>query len=93
MLLRYDIKNIVYPAMDKLHPEWMRWTEPRQRAIANMAFNLGYSRLKRFKKMWKAIRKEDWTEAARQAQDSKWYVQVGPRARRIVKVLQTGEDA
>lgn len=91
--------------MDKLYPDWIRWTEPRQRAIANMAFNMGYKRLKGFKKMWKAIRKDDWEEAANQAIDSRWYKQVSGkwyqlstkqatrgRAKRIVQMIRTGED-
>jgi lysozyme len=67
--------------------------EIRAEALVNMAFNLGKTKLLKFRKMIAAIRRNDWLEAAYQAQNSAWYGQVGNRAKRIVKELATGEVA
>ena len=67
-----------------------RWAEPRQRALANMAFNLGRSGLAGFKKMIAAINANDWPEAARQCLDSRYATQVGSRAKRIADALRFG---
>ena len=63
----------------------------RSEALVNMAFNLGKTKLLKFRKMNAAIRRNDWMEAAHQAISSAWYGQVGNRAKRIVKELATGE--
>ena len=62
--------------------------EPRQEALVEMAFNLGYSRLSGFKRMLAAIMEFDWERAAFEAKCSKWYRQVGKRGERIVATLR-----
>jgi lysozyme len=61
--------------------------------LVNMAFNLGATRLRKFKKMLAAIEAGDYNTAADEMIDSKWYNQVGRRSRRLVarmrKVGQT----
>ena len=52
----------------------------KKRVVADMVFNMGMGRFKGFKKMIKAIEKEDYEEAAKQMLDSKWAAQVGKRA-------------
>lgn len=64
--------------------------EVRQAALVNMVYNLGAKGLSQFKNMLRAIRLGDWPTAAREAQKSLWYRQVGKRARRIVRELETG---
>ena len=51
-----------------------------QRVLVNMAFNLGRTRLGRFKKMVKAVDEGNFVEAANQMVDSRWYNQVGNRS-------------
>ena len=51
-----------------------------QRVLVNMAFNLGRTRLGKFKKMIAAIEKNNFKEAANQMVDSRWYNQVGGRS-------------
>lgn len=63
----------------------------RTEALVNMIFNLGKTKMLKFRKMNAAIRRNDWIEASHQAVASVWYGQVGKRARRIVKELVTGE--
>jgi lysozyme len=52
--------------------------------ITNMAFNLGRTRLSKFKKMFSAIEVGDYETAAKEMEDSRWFNQVGGRARRLV---------
>lgn len=56
--------------------------------ITNMAFNLGESRLRKFKKMWVAIGQENFNAAAEEMKDSVWYTQVGHRSKRLYIRMQ-----
>lgn len=51
-----------------------------QRVLVNMAFNLGRSRLGKFKNMIIAVNEGNWTKAADEMVDSRWYNQVGNRS-------------
>ena len=59
--------------------------EAIQRVIVNMCFNLGGTRLSKFKNMLAACRKHDWAEMARQMEDSRWFNQVGRRSIELQK--------
>jgi GH24 family phage-related lysozyme (muramidase) len=61
----------------------------RERALINMAFNLGY-RLSGFKKFLAAVNAEDWETAAKEMMDSKWAQQVGDRAVRLRDQILNG---
>ncbi len=58
------------------------------RVLVNMAFNLGYARLGRFKRMWAAIAKGRYDEAAEEMEDSKWYGQVGRRSKELCRLME-----
>ncbi len=62
----------------------------RKNVLINMCFNLGISRLKRFKRMIAAIRKCDWEQAAKEMKDSRWSRQVGARAQELSLIMETG---
>ena len=49
-----------------------------------MMFNMGRPRLTKFRMMKDAVDNGDWSEAADQMVDSRWYAQVGKRAERLV---------
>lgn len=66
--------------------------EVRCRALVNMAFNLGVPGLLKFHDTLAALRDRRWADAAKHARASKWYGQVGARAVRIAKMLETGTD-
>lgn len=53
------------------------FSERRQWALIDMAFNLGGFGLLGFKKMRKAIAAGDWNEAAEQVRDSEYWRQLG----------------
>ena len=57
-------------------------------ALLNMRFNLGPNGFRKFKKMIAAVKRKDWKEVAKEAKKSKWYDQVGDRAKRIVSILE-----
>jgi hypothetical protein len=53
-----------------------------------MMFNMGRTRLSKFKKMHAAIIKEDWKTAAVEGRDSRWHKQVTNRAERLMERLE-----
>ncbi len=59
-----------------------------QQILVNMMFNMGRTRLSKFKKMHAAILKEDWEEAAVEGRDSRWHKQVTNRAERLMVRLE-----
>ena len=99
-MLAHDIDR-AEQTLDSILPEWRLVNAIRQRALLNMALNLGETRLRGFRLMWAAIGSaialrdgnsaDSWTEAAAQALDSKWAGQVGVRATRIATMLRSGE--
>ena len=61
--------------------------EDIQRVIVNMCFNLGGTRLSKFKNMLKACKEHNWIEMARQMEDSRWFGQVGRRSIELQKMV------
>ena len=59
-----------------------------QEILVNMMFNMGRTRLSKFKKMHAAILEADWKTAAREGRDSLWYRQVTNRADRLMERLE-----
>jgi len=59
-----------------------------QEILVNMMFNMGRTRLSKFKKMHGAILEGDWKEAAKEGRDSRWYRQVTNRAERLMSRLE-----
>ena len=59
-----------------------------QQILVNMMFNMGRTRLSKFKKMHAAILDGDWKEAAKEGRDSRWHKQVTNRAERLMKRLE-----
>lgn len=66
---------------------FQRLTPERQRAIFNMAFNLGAPKLHEFKRMIAAIEARQYEAAAAEMLASKWAGQVGGRARRLADLM------
>ena len=59
-----------------------------QQILVNMMFNMGRTRLSKFKKMHKGILASDWNEAAKEGRDSRWHKQVTNRAERLMVRLE-----
>lgn len=64
----------------------------RAKVVIDMRFNLGAGSFRQFKRMIAALAAGDYTAAAAEMANSKWYHQVGARARRLVEMMRTGED-
>lgn len=63
--------------------------EPVQRAMVNMAYQLGVKGLLQFKKMLLALDVRDYAMAAEEALDSKWAQQTPNRAKRIADLIRS----
>ena len=71
-------------------PYWLDIGEARQAALIDMVYNLGFPRFALFQRMREALFKGDYEAAARQAEASKWFGQVGRRGPRIVGMIRSG---
>lgn len=89
VLLRNDIA-IAVADLDRNAVWWRTLSDNRQRGLANMCFNLGWSRLSGFKNMLESLKNGDFDAAAREALQSKWARQVGARAERIATLFREG---
>jgi lysozyme len=89
VMLKNDIKDAEKVCV-KMFPKWELFDIKRRWALIDMAFNLGESRFRGFKRMIAAINRDDWKIAAKEAMDSKWYVQVGLRAKFVVAQIREG---
>ena len=80
---------IVLTDCKKLYIEFEYLPEEVQLIIANMMFNMGYTRLRKFKGMKRGVDARDWETAADEMVDSRWYNQVQRRADRLVVRMRT----
>ena len=72
---------------------WSSLDEVRQRALANMCFNLGITRLLQFRNLLAAVQNGTWTNAmSEETRKTPWAHQVGMRAERIIHMFETGTD-
>jgi len=74
--------------------EYINLDGVRQGILTDMAYNLGLPKLSKFVKMKEALKEGDFKEASREMVDSKWFTQVGDRAKSHVKSMagETIED-
>ena len=77
--------SLLYKDFDELREE-------AQQIIANMMFNMGYTRLSKFKGMKRGVDARDWNKAADEMVDSRWYKQVTNRANRLVERMRNIES-
>jgi len=89
IMLAHDIARVTTNLETHLR-YWPDLTDARQRALANMAFNLGIPRLLGFRRMLAALADGEYDTAAAEALDSRWAQQVGARADRIAAMIRTG---
>ena len=89
-MLGNDIEWVV-EELDRTMPWWRTMPEPAQRALANMAFNLGMPTLRQFRNMLAALQAGDYDKAAVEALDSRWARQVKGRADRIAALYRSAQ--
>ncbi|SVA15460.1 uncharacterized protein METZ01_LOCUS68314 [marine metagenome] len=78
-----DVKSVLSDC-EHLYEDFGDLPEEVQLIIANMMFNMGLSRLSKFKGMKRGVNAKDWETAADEMVDSRWYKQVTRRADRLV---------
>lgn len=87
----YLLSNDIDKCVDQLskQPFWsaVAGDDNRSRALVNMCFNLGINGLLGFKNTLGFIAKKDWKNAANNLTQSKWFGQVGDRAKRIILLI------
>lgn len=66
--------------------------EPAQQVLANMSFNLGGRKLRRFTRLLLAVNAGDFNRAADEMVNSDWYHQVGNRAKRLVAMMRSAAN-
>ena len=74
--------KILYPDFDDL-------PEEVQQIVANMMFNMGRTRLSKFKNFTAALEDHDWKRAAVEGRDSRWHKQVTNRAERLMVKMES----
>ncbi len=87
-LLSNDIKRKTVLLLDSL--PWLRdHPEPVQRALANMAFQMGVHGLLKFKNTLSLIEQKRYNEAADNALKSLWARQTPNRAQRVTDLIRS----
>ena len=82
-----DVQSVLSDCK-KLHEGWDGYPQEVKQVIANMMFNMGLTRLSKFRKHNAALQCGDWSEAAVEGRDSRWYKQVTNRAERLMVRLE-----
>lgn len=88
MLLELAINDVVSEVSGFGY--WARLNDARQLCIADMLYNLGMQRFRRFVKFNAAVESGDYQDAADEMQSSRWYEQVGRRAVKLVAAMRSG---
>ena len=82
-----DVQSVLSDC-NRLYEDFDDLPEEAQRVIANMMFNMGLTRLSKFKGMKRGVDTRDWHQAADEMVDSRWYRQVTNRADRLVERIR-----
>ena len=82
-----DVQSVINDC-NKLYEDFENLPEEVQQIIANMMFNMGYTRLSKFKGMKRGVDSLNWNQAADEMVDSRWYRQVTNRANRLVERMR-----
>lgn len=90
-LLNNDIDRVWTELQTRL-PWTTGLSDVRQRVLLDMAFNLGIDGLLKFRSTLATIQAGQYHKAGEMMLDSLWARQVGMRAHRLSKMMQTGID-
>ena len=78
-----DVESVLSDC-EQLYVQFEHLPEEAKLIIANMMFNMGRTRLSKFKGMKRGVDARNWEAAADEMVDSQWYNQVTNRADRLV---------
>lgn len=79
-----SLSKSIFPAIDT-------WPGEVQEILVNMTFNLG-GNLRAFKKFAQALNNRNWSKAADEMKDSRWYGQVKGRAERLAARMRNVKE-
>lgn len=88
-MLDEDI-DLCVDELDRNAPWWKSLNDARQNVLLNLAFNMGWPKLAKFKNMLAALQAGRYDMAAAEMKNSAWYGQVGERADRLIKIMKEG---
>ena len=88
-LLRNDVKRCMKELTDNIS-FYYQLDDERQYALLDMCFNMGIKKLLKFKRMLNAMLIGDYRGAAKECLMSKYAKDVGTRAVRIARLIETG---
>ena len=91
-LLVKDFNIMLKECEDHFHYNWENWPDEVKLIIANMAFNLGITKLKKFQLMLNAINEKDYVKASEEGLNSRWAKQVYNRAHRLMDRLRSIDE-
>lgn len=91
ILLGNDIKEVIQQLSSNL-PYFNSLDDVRQEVLINMCFNMGWGKLSQFKTTLGYVGAGKYKEAAISMMQSLWAKQVGNRAVRLAKMMETGES-
>lgn len=90
-MLRNDVARVEHE-LDKAYPWWVKCPGSVRRAMTNMAFQLGQTKLAKFKRTLACLQAGDYNGAANHALDSDWAKQTPQRAARIAQLFRKATD-
>jgi lysozyme len=88
-LLDDDLEDVFHD-LDRNLPWWTDLNDVRQRALSNMCFNLGITKLLGFKNTLVFMRQGKYSQAADGMLASAWATQVKGRAQRLADMMRKG---
>lgn len=84
--LKYEIQAVY----ERLFNRVEHLDAVRAAVLVSMCFQLGYTGLSKFKRMWAAVEASDYEEAAKEMLNSLWARQTPERAERQAEMMRTG---
>lgn len=87
LLLRNDVQT----SIDDYDSLGLDLNPVRKAVLIDMLFNLGRTRLLKFKRFFNALRYGDFERASFEMKDSKWARQVKGRAVELAEMMRTGK--
>ena len=82
LILKHRLNDKINKIIEK-KPIILTLPQDKQFVLFEMAYQLGVGGLLKFKKMWKAIKEKDYTEASIEMLDSRWANQTPSRAKEL----------
>ena len=87
LVFDHDLKKVLV-AIIKNIPNFRSYKSSTQYVITSMSFNLGVPGIMKFKNFLKAVDEGNIPVAIKEMEDSKWFVQVPNRAKKLISILQ-----